>query len=144
MKRIVPLLLIALLLIGTACAQQEQPAAEQTATEQKANAGQAAPPAVVATAPAVTSSASAHEQTIQVGAAFTPASVTIPANQPVRLRFRRTDEATCADEIVLPELKMRKKISANETVTFDLPAQQARTLTFACGMDMMKGSVVVQ
>lgn len=138
MKRIVPLLLIALLLVGVACAQQEQPAAEQTTTQR------AAPPAVTATAPAVTSSGSTHEQTIQVGAAFTPASVTIPANQPVRLHFRRTDEATCADEIVLPELKMRKKIAANETVTFDLPAQQARTLNVACGMDMMKGTVVVQ
>lgn len=42
------------------------------------------------------------------------------------------------------ELNMRKKIAANETVTFDLPSQQARTLNFACGMDMMKGTVVVQ
>lgn len=138
-KNIVPLLLVVI----AACAQQEQRGAEQTTTQQTASAEQTAPPAG-ATALVDTSSASAHEQTIQVGAAFTPASVTFPANQPVRLRFQRTDEATCADEIVLPELKMRKKIAANETVTFDLPAQQARTLNFACGMDMMKGTVVVQ
>jgi len=137
---IVPLLL----LVIAACAQQEQRAAEPATTQQTASAEQAAPPAAATTTPADTSSAPAHEQTIQVGAAFTPASVTIPANQPVRLHFRRTDEATCADEIVLPELNMRKKIAANETVTFDLPAQQARTLNFACGMDMMKGTVVVQ
>lgn len=128
MKRMVPLLLIVI----AACAQQEQRATGQTTTR-TASAEQAPP-----------SSASAHEQTIQVGAAFTPASVTIPANQPVRVHFRRTDEATCAEEIVIPELNMRKKIAANETVTFDLPAQQARTLNFACGMDMMKGTVVVQ
>ncbi|MDP9190236.1 MAG: cupredoxin domain-containing protein [Acidobacteriota bacterium] len=130
MKYIVPVLLI---VIATACAQQEQRATEQTTAQQTASAGQAPPP-----------SASVHEQTIQVGAAFTPASLTIPANQPMRLHFRRTEEATCADEIVIPELNMRKKVAANETVTFDLPAQQARTLNFACGMDMMKGTVVVQ
>lgn len=128
--RILPLLLVVL----AACAQQEQRAAEQTPP----------PPAAATSATAGTSSGSAYEQTIQVGAAFTPSSVTVPANQPVRLHFRRTDEATCADEIVFPELNLRKKVGANATVTFDLPAQKARTLTFACGMDMIKGTAVVQ
>lgn len=143
MNRILPLILIA----TAACAQQEPRATEQTtsqtSTQQTASAEQT-PPAETATTPDNAASTAAREQTIQVGAAFTPASVTIPANQPVRLHFRRTDEATCAEEIVLPELNLRKKIAANETVTFDLSAQQARTLTFACGMNMMKGTVVVQ
>ena len=133
MNRIFPLLIAIVAIV--ACAQQEPRVTDQTTT-------QTATPQT--TAPVSAPSAAAQEQTIQVGAAFTPASVTIPANQPVRLHFRRTDEATCADEIVLPELNMRKKIAANETVTFDLPAQPARTLNFACGMDMMKGTVVVQ
>lgn len=136
-KNIVPLLLVVI----AACAQQEQRATEQPTTERTASVEQAAPPAAPSSGP---SSASAHEQTIEVGAAFTPASVTIPANTAARLHFRRTDEATCADEIVFPDLNMRKKIAANETVTFDLPAQQARTLNFACGMDMIKGTAVVQ
>jgi len=135
MKLFLPLTFIFL----AACGQQEQPVAEQTAS-----AEQTAPPPAATTAAAETSSAAIHEQTIQVGAEFTPSSVTIPANQTVRLHFRRTGEATCAEEIVLPELNMRKKIAGNETVTFDLPPQQARTLTFACGMNMLKGSVVVQ
>ena len=69
---------------------------------------------------------------------------TLTSAIPVKLHFRGSDKPTCADEIVLPELNMRKKIAANETVTFDIPAQQARTLHFACGMNMMKGTVVVQ
>lgn len=125
MTRIMPLLLIAI----AACADQGL-RTEQTPT----------PPTVSAERVAAATS----EQTIQVGATFTPASVTIPANQAIRLHFRRTNEATCADEIVLPELNLRKKIAANETITFDLPAQQARTLNFACGMGMMKGTVIVQ
>lgn len=39
---------------------------------------------------------------------------------------------------------MAAEKNAKETVTFDVPPQQARTLSFACGMDMMKGTVVVQ
>jgi plastocyanin domain-containing protein len=90
------------------------------------------------------SSAGVQEHTIDVAAEFTPASVTLKAGQPARLHFRRGDKPTCADEIVIPALNVRKKLAANQTVTIDIPAQQARTLTFACGMDMMKGSLVVQ
>ena len=122
---------LALVLLLTACAKQEQPVAQQ----------QPAPaPAPVAQA----SAATVQEHTIDVAATFTPASVTLKAGQPARLHFRRGAEPTCADEIVIPDLNVRKKIAANQTVTIDVPAQKARTLTFACGMDMMKGTVVVQ
>ena len=120
------IVLLAFVLLG-ACAKQEQPAAQQ----QPAPAAQA-------------SAETVQEHTIDVAGTFTPASVTLKAGQPARLHFRRGDEATCADEIVIPDLGVRKKIAANETVTIDVPAQQARTLNFACGMDMMKGTVVVQ
>ena len=122
---------LALVLLLAACAKQEQPAAQQQP--------------VPAPAPAVqASSAAVQEHTIDVAGTFTPASVTLKAGQPARLHFRRTDQPTCADEIVIPDLNIRKKIAANQTVTIDVPAQKARTLTFACGMDMMKGTVVVQ
>ena len=122
------LLLIALF---AACAQREQPAAQQQ-------------PAPTTAAAPQTASADVQEHTIHVAGEFTPASVALKAGQPARLHFRRSDKPTCADEIVIPDLNVRKKIAANETVTIDIPAQQARTLHFACGMDMMKGSVVVQ
>lgn len=122
---------LALVLLFAACAKQEQPAAQQ-------------PPAPAPTPAAQTSAAAVQEHTIDVGGTFTPASVTLKAGQPARLHFRRGDQATCADEIVFPDLNIRKKLAANQTVTIDVPPQQARTLNFACGMDMMKGAVVVQ
>jgi plastocyanin domain-containing protein len=114
---------LALLLLLTACARHEQPAARRSPAP---------------------SPASAQERTIEVAAEFTPASVTLKAGQPARLHFHRGGAATCADEIVLPELNLRKKLAANQTVTFDVPAQKARTLNFACGMGMMNGTAVVQ
>ena len=124
------LVLLVVVLQG-ACAKQEQPAARQQPAPAPAPAAQ-------------TSAAAVQEHTIDVAGTFTPASVTLKAGQPARLHFRRTEAATCADEIVMPDLGIRKKLAANQTVTIDIPAQQARTLNFACGMDMMKGTVVVQ
>lgn len=84
------------------------------------------------------------EVTIHVGSEFSPASITVPKGQPVRLAFHRTNEPTCADEVVFPDLKIRKKLPVNATTVVELPPQQARTLNFACGMSMMKGAIVVQ
>jgi plastocyanin domain-containing protein len=124
-------LVLLLVVFQGACARQEQPAAQQ----------QPAP----APAPTTqTSSAAVQEYTIDVAGTFTPASVTLKAGQPARLHFRRGDQPTCADEIVIPDLNIRKKLAPNQTVTIDIPAQNARALNFACGMDMMKGTVVVQ
>jgi plastocyanin domain-containing protein len=122
---------IALALLFVACAQREQPTAQQQPAPAPAQATQ-------------TSATGVQEHTIDVASTFTPASVTLKAGQPARLHFRRGDQPTCVDEIVIPDLNIRKKIAANHTVTIDVPAQQARTLNFACGMDMMKGTVVVQ
>ena len=123
---------LALVILFAACARQEQPAQQPSAPSP-------------APAPATqTSVAVVQEHTIDVAGTFTPASVTLKAGQPARLHFRRGDQSTCADEIVIPDLNVRKKLAANQTVTIDIPAQNARTLRFACGMDMMKGTVVVQ
>ena len=127
---------IALSLALVACGKESQTVEQPTAAPAQETAS--------ASATSATTAQAASEHTIDVAGEFSPASVTIPANTAVRLHFRRSDKPTCADEIVLPELNQRKKIAANETVTFELPPQQARTLTFACGMNMMKGSVVVQ
>lgn len=137
------LVVITLSLFLAACGEEDRSAERQSAASRQ----DPAPPAATSTPPSeptIASQAAAQEQTIDVAGEFTPASVAIPANTPARLHFRRGDKPTCADEIVIPELNMRKKLAKNQTVTFDLPPQQARTLTFLCGMNMLKGTVVVQ
>jgi plastocyanin domain-containing protein len=128
--------LVLLVFLVGACAKQEQTVTEQQQRPETTPA--------VETSAVQTSETAVQEHTIEVAGDFTPPSVTLKAGQPARLHFRRGDKASCADEIVFPDLNIRKKLAVNETVTIDVPAQQARTLSFACGMNMMKGTVVVQ
>lgn len=84
-------------------------------------------------------------QTIHVGGEFSPGSITVKAGEPIRLAFHRTNDPTCGDEVVFPELGIRKPLPPNQTTVVELPPQQsAKTLQFTCGMDMMKGQLVVQ
>lgn len=74
---------------------------------------------------------------------FNPPSVTLTAGQRKIIFIRKSDE-TCGTEVVFPSLKIEKKLPLNEPVTVELPAEAKGELSFSCGMNMLKGKVVVQ
>ena len=121
MKRI---LLIVLLVLAAGC---EKPRAAREST------------------PAPVASSGAQDVTLTVtDAGFEPAEVQVAKDRPIRLTITRKTDATCAREIVFKEIAVKQDLPLNQAVTVDLPAQPSGTLHYACGMDMIKGSVVVQ
>jgi plastocyanin domain-containing protein len=75
---------------------------------------------------------------------YTPSSVTIPKGQPATIDFTRTTDKTCAREVVFPDLNIKKDLPLNTPVAVTIPAGDAKTYAFQCGMGMFKGSVVAQ
>lgn len=75
---------------------------------------------------------------------FTPPSVTLKKGAPASLVFTRTTDATCATEVVFPDLKIKKDLPLKTPVTIDIPTDAPRSLTFTCGMAMFKGAVVIR
>lgn len=75
---------------------------------------------------------------------FEPAKVTLRAGSRVRLTFVRTTEKTCATEVVFPSLKVRRPLPLNQPVDIEFTPDRTGEMTFACGMNMLKGTVVVQ
>jgi plastocyanin domain-containing protein len=78
------------------------------------------------------------------GGEYSPASFTVAKGQTVRLNFTRDEKPTCGDTVVIPSMKIKKTIPVNQVVSIDITPQQAGELQFTCGMDMMKGTIVVQ
>lgn len=131
---------VLLVAVFTACAQNEQSDVPTTGTA--AEAPHTSTARIEEGGPAT---AEEGTQTIHVGSDFSPTSIIAKAGEPIRLAFHRTDEPSCGDEVVFPDLGIRKSIPPNATTIVELPAQQsARTLQFTCGMDMMKGQLIVQ
>lgn len=78
------------------------------------------------------------------GEGFTPSSVTIKKDQKVRLLLTRTDAKNCAGEVVFSSLNIRKALPVGETVTVEFTPTESGEISFACGMGMMKGKILVQ
>ena len=74
---------------------------------------------------------------------FSPASVDVQAGVPIELVFTRKTDKTCATEVVVPSLKVKKALPLNEPVTIPITPQKDE-IAFACGMNMFKGKLVVK
>lgn len=75
---------------------------------------------------------------------FSPDTVTVAVGEPVTITFIRRSEEGCGTEVVFPDLKIEKPLPLNKPVEVTFTPQKAGELKFACGMDMLRGKVVVR
>ena len=75
---------------------------------------------------------------------FDPSVIEAKAGQPLKLAFYRANAENCAREVVFPSLGIRKELPAGQTVVVDITPTKTGPLEFACGMDMLKGKLIVR
>jgi|SRR5579871_437618 len=75
---------------------------------------------------------------------FDPDVIEAKAGQPIRLAFFRPNDANCAREVVFPSLGIRKELPPGKTVIVDITPSKTGPLDFACGMNMLKGKLIVR
>ena len=75
---------------------------------------------------------------------YEPAKVTLRAGTPARITFERTTDKTCGMEVVFPSLNIKRALPLNDPVVIDFTPVKSGDIAFACGMNMLHGTVVVQ
>lgn len=75
---------------------------------------------------------------------FEPKSIGVKKGQPVKLAFIRTDEENCGEEIVFPKQNIKQKLPLNETVPIEFTPTETGEIGFTCGMNMLRGKILVQ
>jgi plastocyanin domain-containing protein len=75
---------------------------------------------------------------------FEPKEVIIQKGQAAVLVMTRKSDNTCATEAVFAETGKKYDLRLNEAVRIDLTGVSPGTLHYACGMNMEKGTVVIQ
>jgi plastocyanin len=108
-----------------------------------------APMGTTASRPTVSTESGASEnvQTAKVVVneqGFDPAKVALRAGMPARITFLRTSDKTCGTEVLFPSLHIKRALPLNEPVTIEFTPAKTGDLAFACGMNMLHGTVVVR
>ena len=74
---------------------------------------------------------------------YEPAKLTLKAGTPARMTFLRTTDKTCGTEVVFPSLNIKRPLPLKQPVAIDF-TPRAGEVSFACGMNMLHGVVVVE
>jgi len=73
---------------------------------------------------------------------FEPNEIHVKKGDDVTLMITRRVESTCATEVVIGDGAIREMLPLNQTVRVALGKVERAETKVACGMDMIKGSVV--
>jgi plastocyanin domain-containing protein len=74
---------------------------------------------------------------------YTPKTISTRKGEPVKLEFLRKDSENCGDEVVFPALNIRRKLPVGKVVAIDITPESSGDLKFTCGMDMLRGKLIV-
>jgi plastocyanin domain-containing protein len=81
-------------------------------------------------------------QVVVTEVGFEPREIKVPHGRPLTLVFTRKTDKTCAKDVAIAgqvkDLPLDKPVEIK--LTFDKPG----TITYACGMNMIKGRIIVQ
>ncbi len=91
--------------------------------------------------------AAAHPKTVRVSVGkngFSPSTINVEEGFPVTLIFKRASKQSCGNKVVFPSLNITKNLPVGKPVTVKITPDKTGEIAFTCGMNMFKGSIVVQ
>jgi plastocyanin domain-containing protein len=80
---------------------------------------------------------------VKVHGAYAPAVIRVRAGVPVQLDFERDETNPCTEEVVLPAFGIRTYLPAHRTTAVRFTPGPG-TFEFACGMGMVRGTIIAE
>ena len=85
-----------------------------------------------------------QEATIKVTEmGYEPAQLKLQLGVPVRLTFVRETDNTCGTEVIFPEYDIERVLPLNQEVVVEFTPQESGEFVFTCGMNMLRGKLVI-
>ena len=96
------------------------------------------------TAVAATVAGGVQEVRVLVKGGYSPDTIVVQAGKPVRLQFYRDETADCSERVVFDRFKIDQMLPAFQTTTIEFTPTEPGEYPFRCGMNMLKGLLVVE
>ena len=81
---------------------------------------------------------------ITVKGGYAPDLIVVKQGRPVRLEFYRDETASCSEEVIFGDFGIARALPAFKTTAIEFTPDKAGEFTFTCGMNMIRGKLVVE
>jgi len=85
-----------------------------------------------------------QEVRVIVKGGYNPDTIVVQAGKPVRLQFYRDETAECSERVVFERFGIDQQLPAFQTTAVEFTPEQPGEYPFRCGMNMLKGLLVVE
>jgi plastocyanin domain-containing protein len=85
-----------------------------------------------------------QEAMVLVKGGYTPDLIIVEHGKPVRLNFRREEDAACSEMVVLGDFGKSAHLPRGETVPVEFLPERPGEYEFTCQMGMFRGKLVVE
>ena len=90
------------------------------------------------------SGAGLQEVTVRVKGGYSPNLIEVKQGRPVRLTFVRQEESSCTEQVILSEFGIVRDLPVGKPVPIDFTPERTGDFPFHCGMNMVRGTLVVR
>jgi plastocyanin domain-containing protein len=93
-------------------------------------------------------SASVNEKGVQeikvtVKGGYSPDVIVVREGKPVRLNFYRDETSSCSEQVIFGDFHIARDLPAFKTTPIEFTPDKAGEFTFTCGMNMLRGKLIV-
>lgn len=85
-----------------------------------------------------------QEIKVTVRGGYSPDLIVVKQNIPVRLNFYRDETSSCSEQVVFGDFGIARDLPAYKTTSIEFTPEKAGEFTFACGMNMLRGKLIVE
>lgn len=85
-----------------------------------------------------------QEARIVVRGGYSPDVVEVQSGRPVRLTFKREESGGCTEDVIVPDFGISRHLPEGEDVSVEFTPKGPGEHVFHCGMNMVRGKLVVR
>ena len=86
----------------------------------------------------------AQEIKVTVKGGYSPDVIIVKKGVPVRLNFYRDETSSCSEKIVFGDFGIARDLPAFKNTMIEFTPDKSGEFTFACGMNMLRGKLIVE
>ena len=84
-----------------------------------------------------------QEIDVTVKGGYSPDVIVVKKGVPVRLNFYRDETSSCSEQVVFGDFGIARDLPAFKTTRVEFTPDRSGEFTFACGMNMLRGKLIV-